>query len=306
MFKKLFNKKKRVVLAAENKPGKFSGTLGVFAAIMLALVVRSFWFEPFHIPSGSMFPGLAVGDYLFISKSRYGYSNHSFPFSPRLINGRVFASAPERGDVIVFKKTKGRAENYIKRLVGMPGEVIQVRGGVLHINGEAVGREEAGRFWILSIPKRERGARRIDYMLEDGRRVSIERSRRVFIDGVQLAPSDFTLSFDNRGGAAIYAVRKYLETLPNGVSYFILKDRADADDYTEEFVVPAGHFFMMGDNRDDSTDSRFLDKVGFIAADELMGRAKFVMLSSRKSAAWWQVWSWPWAVRWERTGSGIR
>ncbi len=224
----------------------------VFYAVVIALVVRTFAFEPFNIPSGSMIPTLLVGDYLFVSKYAYGYSRYSFPWSPPLFEGRILASAPERGDVIVFKLPRDNQTDYIKRLIGMPGDRVQVRGGLLHINGEPVKREEVGK-------------REVD---------------RYF------AKETYT---------------EYRETLPNGRQHLIWEasDRDRLDD-TPEFEVPAGHYFFMGDNRDNSTDSRVLSSVGFVPSQNLIGRAEFLFFSHNESASWWQVWRWPWVIRFSR------
>jgi len=198
----------------QEKAGGWGETIRtVVYAVLIALVVRTFAIEPFNIPSGSMIPTLLVGDYLFVSKYSYGYSKHSFPFSMGMFPGRVFGSPPERGDVAVFKYPgdQGQGVNrtdYIKRIVGMPGDRIQVTNGVLHINGQAVERLRIG-----------------DY-----------------VKGANGHYQKGTL---------------YKETLPNGRSYTVLEytDNGMADN-TPEFLVPAGNYFVMGDNRDDSLDSR--------------------------------------------------
>ena len=220
-------------------------------AVLIAVVVRTFAFEPFSIPSGSMIPTLLVGDYLFVSKSSYGYSKHSLPFSLPLIPGRVMYDIPKRGDVVVFKLPTDNKTDYIKRIVGLPGDTIQVRGGILHINGEAVKRERLG-----------------EYVYKDTRG-----------------------NFHN--------TVRYRETLPNGVSHEILEesDSYPADN-TPEYRVPEGHFFGMGDNRDNSQDSRFLMYVGYIPKENLVGRAEMMFFSN--DGSFWQVWTWPWTLRFER------
>ncbi len=229
----------------------------VFYAIVIALVVRTFAFEPFNIPSGSMKPTLLVGDYLFVSKYSYGYSRYSFPWSLPLFDGRILGDAPERGDVIVFKKPSDNETDYIKRLVGLPGDRIQVLGGILHINGEPVRREKIGE--------------------------STD------------SDSFSTRSFDG-----------YRETLPNGRQHLIW-EASDSDhlDNTNEYLVPEGHFFFMGDNRDNSRDSRVLYDVGYVPMDNLVGRAEFLFFSHDDSAQWWEIWRWPWVIRFGRIFSGI-
>lgn len=222
-------------------------------AVVIALIIRAFLFQPFNIPSGSMIPTLLIGDYLFVSKFSYGYSKHSFPFSLPLFDGRVLASQPERGDVIVFKKPTDNKTDFIKRLVGLPGDEIQVRRGILHINGKPVKRERMEDF--------------------------IEKS-----------PS---------GDLRRYP--QYRETLPNGVSYTTLDTDANGYlDNTGVYKVPEGHYFMMGDNRDNSNDSRVPSEVGYVPFENLVGRAEVIFFSTDGSARIWEIWNWFSATRWNR------
>lgn len=238
--------------------GFWETTKTVVYAVVIALFVRTFFVEPFSIPSGSMIPTLLVGDYLFVSKMSYGYSRHSLPLSIPLIKNRIFYTEPERGDVIVFKMPSDNKTDYIKRLIGLPGDKIQVREGRLYINGTMIDRQSAG-----------------EYVMRD--------------------PHGKALRFE-----------KYIETLPEGIKHPILEISDDAPfDNTEEFTVPEDHFFMMGDNRDNSLDSRSV-KVGFVPKVNLVGRAKFLFFSNDGSAAWWQIWKWPMAVRWTRLFNGIK
>ena len=226
----------------------------VVYAVVIAMVVRTFAFEPFNIPSGSMIPTLLVGDYLFVSKTSYGYSRYSFPLGLPLFEGRVWEDIPERGDVAVFRLPRDPSVDYIKRVVGLPGDRIQVIGGILHINGQAVER------------------RRIeDYVPADG--------------------PDAGQSF-----------RQYLEIMPNGRAHRIIEEFGDQAqlDQTEEFLVPEGHYFMMGDNRDNSLDSRVAFQVGFVPAENLIGRADILFFSTDGSARLWEVWKWPVTVRYGR------
>lgn len=233
----------------------------VIHALLLALLFRMFLYQSFQIPSGSMKPTLLIGDHLFVSKLSYGYSRFSFPFSPNIMSGRIFGSEPKRGDVVVFRPPLNSDEDYIKRLVGLPGDRIQMIAGVLHINGEAVQRTRVEDFT-------EKDAR--------GREQRIER---------------------------------YRETLPNGVTYDTLNfsDRS-AGDYTEVFVVPQGHYFMLGDNRDDSKDSRFQGQggVGYVPHENLVGRADIIYYSIDGQSSWSTPWRWPMEARWSRMFDLIR
>jgi signal peptidase I len=223
----------------------------VVYAVLIALVIRSLAFEPFNIPSGSMIPTLLEGDYLFVSKFSYGYSRHSFPLSFMPMSGRVLSSTPERGDVIVFKLPRDNKTDYIKRLIGLPGDTVQVKDGRLFINGNLVERE------------------RVDDFVYTDRFGSVRR------------------------------VTQYQETLPEGKKHFILEE-GDARGYdnTREFTVPPGHYFMMGDNRDNSLDSRA--DVGFVPDENLVGRAEILFFSTDGTAAIWEIWRWPFAMRFSR------
>jgi signal peptidase I len=225
-------------------------------ALLIALVIRTLFFQPFNIPSASMEGTLLIGDYLFVEKFAYGYSRFSMPFGHILpAFGRVLGTGPDRGDVVVFKLPSDESTDYIKRVIGLPGDHIQMIDDRLYINDKVIPR-----------------VRVADY---------VERT-----DG-----------YENH-------VVQYRETLPNGKSYLTL-DRYTAGPYdnTPVFVVPAGHYFMMGDNRDNSDDSRA--DVGYVAAENVVGKAEFIFFSIDESADWWQIWKWPWAVRYSRLFSGI-
>jgi signal peptidase I len=232
----------------------------VVQALLIALVVRTLLFQPFNIPSGSLVPTLLVGDYLFVSKYSYGYSKHSMPFSPPVFSGRIWASEPKRGDIAVFKLPKDNSTDYIKRVVGLPGDKIQVINGVLHINGEAAKRERVE-----------------DYE-----------------------------TFDTFG--RVRKVPQYRETLPGGVSHLIVEIEGDRAywDNTNVYTVPAGHYFMMGDNRDNSTDSRDEASVGPVPFENFVGRAEIIFFSIDESSAVWKIWEWPTAIRWGRMFQPIR
>lgn len=234
---------------APAKPGALKETWEIVKTIVyalaIALVIRVIFFQPFTIPSASMEPNLLVGDYIIVSKYSYGYSKHSAPFSPPLFEGRILAREPKRGDVIVFKLPSDGKKDYIKRLIGLPGDRVQMRDGVLFINGRAVERE------ILPA-------------------------------GVDETPY----------GEDRY-VTKIRETLPNGVTYITHDSaRSDVDD-TEVFVVPRGQYFFMGDNRDNSLDSRVESPagVGFVPAENLQGKAQVILLSWER-AELFKPWTW--------------
>lgn len=222
-------------------------------AIVLALLIRTFAFEPFNIPSGSMLPNLLVGDYIFVSKYSYGYGQYSFPFGVTHFDGRLLNQQPTRGDVAVFRQPKKPNIDYIKRIVGLPGDKVQVIDGVLHINGQPV-------------------------LLD---RLSTESIRNIF------------------GQYANVILLE--ETLPNGQKHQILDTTGThALDNTPVFEVPENHYFAMGDNRDNSQDSRVMEQVGFIPEENLIGRAEFIFFSTNGTARLLQIWKWPSAIRFDR------
>ncbi len=222
-------------------------------AVLLAMLIRTFLFEPFNIPSGSMIPNLLVGDYLFVSKYSYGYSAHSFPFGLAKFEGRINGTKPKQGDVIVFKLPTDTSIDYIKRVIGMPGDTVQVINGRVYVNDK-----------------------RLDRKL-------VEMSE-----------------YDNGQGSPV-EVTEYKETLPNGVVHTIFEEGDDMPlDNTEKYTVPEDHYFMMGDNRDNSRDSRVLDLVGYVPYDNLVGRAEIIFFSTNGSANIVQFWKWPWTIRYDR------
>jgi signal peptidase I len=227
----------------------------VVEALLLAVLFRTLLFQPFYIESGSMKDTLLIGDYLFVSKFAYGYSKFSLPFSPPLFEGRLFAHEPQRGDIVLFKLPSDNSTDYIKRLVGLPGDHIQVKHSILYINDQPVPRTEAGTY---TDPD----------------------------DGV--------------------AYTRYRETLSNGVSYEVLDREPDSfEDNTDLFEVPAGHYFMMGDNRDNSSDSRIAARpggpgVGYVPFENLVGPAKLIFFSVLTGENGFEFWKWPWTVRWSR------
>ena len=223
----------------------------IILAIFIALIIRSFAFEPFNIPSGSMKPNLLVGDFIFVSKWSYGYSRHSLPFSIPLIPNKILQKNPERGDVVVFKTPENNRTDYIKRVIALPGDKIKIINGVIFINNNEIYRKR----------------------LDD------------FID------TDFNVKNKR--------VRKYKEFFFNlEIDILDITDNGIADN-TEEFVIPEDHFFVMGDNRDNSQDSRFINSVGFIPFENLVGKARFIFFSLENSR-FLEFWKWPKAIRYNR------
>lgn len=245
-------------MASKKNDGSFWETIRtVVYAVLIALVVRTFFYEPFNIPSGSMMPTLLEGDYLFVSKFSYGYSYHTLAFGVPLFDGRILGGEPERGDVVVFRLPRDPSTDYIKRIIGLPGDTVQVIDGRLHLNGERVERDPIEPFVVT----------------------------------------------DRLGN--VRRIAQYVETLPNGVDHRIL-ELSDTGflDNTQPYEVPEGQYFAMGDNRDASQDSRVLSQVGFIPAENLVGRAEFLWFSL-EDARFWEIWKWPTHIRWSRLFDGV-
>ena len=228
----------------------FSNLKSIGLAVFIALLIRSFVAEPFNIPSGSMKPNLLVGDFIFVTKWSYGYSKHSLPFSIPLIPKKIFSNIPNRGDIVVFKTPEDNRTDYIKRVIGLPGDKIRVTNGEIYLNENKILRKKLNDF------------------------------------------------IDNDKNAFIKRIRKYLE-YHDDLTFEVLDIMDDGiADNTKLFLVPEGHFFVMGDNRDNSQDSRF-KTVGFIPIENLVGKARFIFFSLENSR-FLEIWKWPKSIRGNR------
>ena len=231
----------------------------IFFALVVALLIRSLIIQPFYIPSSSMEPTLLVGDRIFVSKYSYGYSNHSFPFSPKILNDRLFYSKPKRGDLVVFKTPTDNRTDYIKRLIGLPGDRIQFKNGEIFINEEKISRK------ILSTDKLI------------------------------------------RCGKYGFNVEIFEETLSNGLRYSAAYNKKGTLQNSQVFIVPKNHFFLLGDNRDCSKDSRFLDNVGYVSYVNLVGKAKIIFFSNDTiKSSLFKFWNLKNSFRLDRTFKSIK
>ncbi|MBM3590575.1 MAG: signal peptidase I [Alphaproteobacteria bacterium] len=223
-------------------------------ALLFAVFIRSFALEPFHIPSSSMYPNLLIGDYIFVNKFSYGYSRYSFPFGFKIFEGRILKSTPKRGDIIVFRLPSQPSINYVKRLIGLPGDKIQMRDGTLYINDNEV----------LKVFK--------------GDSFEIENDKK-------------------------FNFQKYQETLPEGRQIFTYNRANTPQDNTGIYTVPENYYFFMGDNRDDSQDSRFLNFVGYVPEENLVGRASTIFFSNPYSI--FEFGNWVQNIRFDRIGKTL-
>ncbi|MEM7072756.1 MAG: signal peptidase I [Pseudomonadota bacterium] len=242
--------------------GFYDSAKFIIQVFVIALVIRTLVLEPFQIPSGSMIPNLLIGDRLMVSKYSYGYGKYSFPFQPFDFTGRLLGTnRPERGEVVVFRKPSEPDIAFIKRVIGLPGDKVQMRQGRLYVNDKPAARQRIQDFLVT-----------------------------------------------NRFGVATGAVRQYQEQIGQAQSHRIIEQFGDNGprDHTRIFTVPARHYFMMGDNRDASHDSRALYDVGFVPEEHLIGRAEFLFFSIEPGIRWWQFWQFPAAIRWSRIAQGIR
>jgi signal peptidase I len=287
-------KKKTTSAAAPQTPGEtktdWKAELRSFALIIIGIMgFKSVVYSNHDIPSESMLPGLYVGDYLGVSRFAYGFSRYSVPLVPLpdSLKGRIFFTQPKRGDVVVFRYPGDDSLIYIKRLIGLPGDTIEMKNGQLFLNNVAVPKVQQGTLTNKIQP---------NYMCEAGGKM-------------------IQYQVPNATGGDDCVVPLYRETLPGGKSYLVFDLEADGPaDNMGPFVVPLKHYFMMGDNRDNSSDSRFpvnpgfngVSGVGFLDEDNLVGRAEFVYLSTNGTAKIWQLWKWPQGIRWSHMFKSIK
>ena len=236
----------------------YDNTKTLFGALIIAILIRSLLFQPFYIPSSSMEPTLLVGDRIFVSKYTYGYSKHSFPFSPNISNERFFSKLPERGDLVVFKTPADNRTDYIKRLIGMPGETIQFVNGDILINDKKIFRKK------------------------------IENSKLI------------------RCGNFYLETNTFIEVLPNGFKHVVAYKKKGSLQNTKKYKVPANHYFLLGDNRDCSKDSRYLDSVGYVNNLNLVGEARLIFFSNDTNiSSLWKFWNLGKSFRFDRIFKGL-
>jgi signal peptidase I len=240
----------------KKKDSFFSNLKSISLAVLIALLIRSLIAEPFNIPSGSMKPNLLVGDFIFVSKWSYGYSRHSLPFSIPLIPNKIFSKIPTRGDIVVFKTPEDNRTDYIKRVIGLPGDKIKIINGEIILNGNKILRKKTNDF------------------IDNDKNTSNKRIRKYteFHDQINF---------------------QVLDIMDNGIA-----------DNTETYIVPENYFFVMGDNRDNSQDSRF-KSVGFIPFNNLVGKARFIFFSLENSR-FLEIWKWPKSIRGSRIFKTIK
>ncbi len=300
----LIKKGKRMPAKTHNAAREWFDT--IFYGGLIAIIFRSLLLEPFNIPSGSMIPSLHVGDHIFVQKWNYGYSRYSFPFgSWNLWNGRFWAKhEPKTGDIIVFRKPDSNVE-YVKRLIGVPGDTIQMKSGRLYINGKMVERKNPRPYIIANLPK---SMRSVGYYKDT---MSI-KGNKIWIDN-KPAPFNYTIEYKSDRvcqmspyECGVFNATEYTEVLPNGVEHSIIEmtDTAPLDN-TEIFTVPEKHLFFMGDNRDNSADSR-TPAVSYVSRDNVLGNVWFIWYSHNYYSSMLAIWNWGNKIRWDRIGMGKR
>ncbi len=275
----------------------------IFYGGLIAIVFRSLLLEPFNIPSGSMIPSLHVGDHIFVQKWAYGYSRYSFPFgSLNPLNGRFFAKhEPQMGDIIVFRKPNSNIE-YVKRLIGTPGDTVQMKNGRLYINDKIVERKDPHPYIVANLPK---SMRSVGFYKDD---ISI-KGNKIFVNN---EPANFNYTIEYKSDkickfnpyeCGVFRATEYTEVLPNGVEHSIIEmtDNYPLDN-TEKFTVPEKHFFFMGDNRDNSADSR-TSGVSYVSRDNVLGNVWVIWYSHNYYAPMLAVWHWGNKMRWDRFGT---
>jgi signal peptidase I len=219
-------------------------------ALLIAVIIRSLFFQPFYIPSSSMESTLLIGDRIFVKKYAYGYSKHSFPFSIPFFSGRFFYQHPSYGDLVVFKTPSDNRTDYIKRLIGLPGDTVQFKDGKLLLNKKEILRTVT------------------------------------------------TNKYKIRCGSTSPEVNAFKETLPNGKEYVVVYNKLGTMQNTDEYKVPQNHFFFLGDNRDCSKDSRYLSSVGYVAKENLVGKASLIFFSNDTiSGSILKFWNWDQSLR---------
>ena len=241
----------------KKKSSFFSNIKSISIAILIAIFIRTFFVEPFNIPSGSMKPNLLVGDFIFVSKWSYGFSKHSFPFSIPVLPYKIFSKIPDRGEIVVFKTPEDGSTDYIKRVIGLPGDRIRIINGNILINDNLILKKKVNDF--------------VEYK-KDGQINRIRMYKEYFFD--------------------------------KEINILDITDSGIVDN-TNQFIVPEDHFFVLGDNRDNSQDSRFINKVGYIPFENLVGKAQFVFFSLENSR-FIEIWKWPYAIRYERIFKKIK
>ena len=236
----------------------FDNAKTLIGALIIAVLIRSLLFQPFYIPSSSMEPTLLVGDRIFVSKYTYGYSKHSFPFSPNVTNERFFSKSPKRGDLVVFKTPADNRTDYIKRLIGLPGDSIQFIEGELFINKNKISRQKVENKKII------------------------------------------------RCGNFLLETNTFIETLPNGLKHLVAYKKKGSLQNSKIFKVPENHYFLLGDNRDCSKDSRYLDSVGYVKSLNLVGEAKIIFFSNDTNiSSMLKFWNINKSFRFERLFKGL-